>query len=214
MKTENPHPENSESYSTTGWKQHIRLHPEMYIGNIGDGSLPEDGIYRLISEVLDDALIGVAAGDNHLIEVSINDRQISVRDFDGSLPIDWLVEYVSERKRDGIGFHKISVDPIKHYGVGLKAVNLLSSYFIAQSIKEGKTVIAEFEQGRLFNEMDMEESQQPSGSLVSFIPDADIFGDFHFVAEYARQILLNYISKNDGLKIKFNGQRLQVDNNG
>jgi topoisomerase-4 subunit B len=195
--------ENGIKKSLPAWKEHIRLHPEKYIGNIGDGSLPEDGIYRLLKEVLDDALIGFELDSKRLIEVSISNRQISIRDYGGSLPIDWLVEYVSERKRDGIGFDITTVDPIKHYGAGLKTVNLLSSYFIAQAIKDGKSLIAEFQQGRLINETDEEESQQHSGSLISFIPDVDIFGDFHFVQEYVEQILTSYMSMNEGLDIKF-----------
>ena len=193
------------------WKAHIRFHPEMYIGKIGDGSLPEDGIYRLIKEVLDDAISDFVPGSQRLIEVSINDRQVSVRDYSTSLPIDWLVEYVSERKRDGIGFDIESVNPIKHYGIGLKVINLLSSYFIAQSIKDGKTIIAEFEQGRLIDETFEEDSQQQFGSLISFIPDPEIFGDFHFVMEHVRLLLLSYLSTNQGLEIKLNGQRLLPD---
>lgn len=192
------------------WKAHIRLHPDIYIDKIGDGSLPEDGIYRLIKEVLSDALSDFEIGCCRLIELSVNEHQVSVRDYGSSLPIDWLVEYVSERKRDGIGFDIESVDPIKHYGVGLKAVNLLSSYFIAQSIKDEKTIIAEFEQGRIIDETE-EESQQQSGSLISFIPDAEIFGDFHFVMEHVRLLLLSYLSMNQGLEIKLNGQMLLPD---
>jgi len=184
------------------WKEHIRLNPDMYIGNIGDGSLPGDGIYKMIKEVLDDALIGYESGSDRIIEVFINDRQVSVCDFYNSLPIDWLVEYVSERKRDGIGFDIKSVDQIKHYGVGLKTVNLLSSYFIAQSIKDGKSVIAEFEQGRLFNETYDEKSQQHFCSLISFVPDAEIFGTIRFNKEYIRQMIMNYMAQNEGLKIK------------
>ena len=207
MKTKKSQSDYNEGYTTMDWKQHIRHHPEMYIGRIGDGTLPDDGIYRLIKEVIEDALIDFVSGSHRLIEVSITDRQVSVRDYGSSLPIDWLVEYVSERKRDGIGVEITSVDPIKHYGNGLKVVNLLSSYFIAQSIKNGKSVIAEFEQGRIIDETE-EESQQQSGSLISFIPDAEIFGDFHFVPEHLEQILLSYLSFNEGLEIRFNGQRL------
>ncbi|MFA5972086.1 MAG: hypothetical protein WC780_07025 [Lentimicrobiaceae bacterium] len=211
MKTKKSLPEYNESFLATDWKKHIRLHPEMYIGKISDGSLPEDGIYRLIKEVLDDAIRDFVQGSQRLIEVSINDRQVSVRDYGSSLPMDWLIEYVSERKRDGIGFDIEAVDPIKHYGVGLKTVNLLSSYFIAQSIKDGKTIIAEFEQGRLINETDEGESQQQSGSLISFIPDTEIFGGFHIVTEHIRLLLLSYISMNEGLEIKFNGHRLLME---
>jgi topoisomerase-4 subunit B len=202
-------PDNGNNKPLPAWKEHIRLHPEMYICNIGEGSLPNDGIYRLIKEVLDDAISDFVPCSKRLIEVSINDRQVSVRDYGSSLPMDWLAEYVSERRRDGIGFEITSVDTIKHYGVGLKVVNLLSSYFIAQSIKDGKTIIAEFEQGRIIDETE-EESQQQSGSLISFIPDAEIFGDFHFVPEHLEQILLSYLSFNEGLEIRFNGQRLQM----
>lgn len=204
-------PENGIKKPLPEWKEHIRLNPEMYIGKIGDGSMPDHGIYRLIKEVLDDAIEDFVSGSKRLIEVSINDRQVSVRGYGSLLPIDWLVEYVSERKRDGIGFDIEAVDPIKHYGVGLKTVNLLSLYFISQSIKDGKTIIAEFEQGRLINETEEVESQQQSGSLISFIPDAGIFGSFHFVKEYVEQILLNYLYVNEGLEIMFNRHGLQVN---
>ncbi len=201
------------------WKQHIRLHPEMYIGAIGDGSMPEDGIYRLVQEVLDNALIGIREShSNPLIEVSFNDRQVSIQHSGFFLlPIDWLAEHVSDRRPDGIGSHKLLVDPIKYYGVGLKVVNLLSSHFLAQAIVDGKTIIAEFERGSIINETDgntinetrKEAIGQHFGSLVtiiiSFIPDSEIFGNFHFVKDYLKQIFLNYMSKNENLEINFIG---------
>ena len=185
----------------------------MYIGNRGNGSLPEDGIYRLVKEVLDDALIGIRHS-NPFIEISFNDRQITIshKGF-FLLPIDWLVEDVSERKHDGIGFDISLVDPIKHYGVGLKVVNLLSSYFLAQAIVDGKTNIAEFERGSIINETaddiinktHKEANGQHFGSqvtkIISFIPDSEIFGDVHFSKEYVEEILLNYKFINKGLEI-------------
>lgn len=196
--------------SFPAWKQHIRLHPEMYIGTLGDGSMPENGIYRLVKEVLDDALIYIRESQsNSLIEVSFNDRQVTIRHEGFFLhPIDWLVECVSERKHDGIGFDISLVDPIKHYGVGLKVVNLLSSYFIAQVLSDGKIITVEFERGKILEETEEEAIKEPqffnsASFIVSFIPDNEIFGDFHFDNEYIKEICLSYMSRDKNFKINF-----------
>ncbi len=201
--------------SFPAWKQHIRLHPEMYIGSLGDSSMPEKGIYRLVKEVLDDALIYIRESQsNSLIEVSFNDRQITIRYEGFSLhPIDWLMECVSERKHDGIGFDISLVDPLKHYGVGLKVVNLLSEYFLAHAIVDEKNFIVEFERGIIFNKTydKVNKATDEAGTdlnsgfqvtlIISFIPDSKIFGDFHFVKEYVENICLDYMTMDKGLEI-------------
>lgn len=203
-------PDDRVNNSFPPWKSHIRLHPEMYIGNPGNGSLPDDGIYRLISEVLEVAINESDKDSNHLIELTIDDKKVTIRDYGNQIHMDQLVEYVSERNLHAIGSHKEpKVDP-RHYGIGLKVVNLLSATFAAQSFKKWKTKVVEFEQGWLICETSEEESFQPSGNKITFTPDIAIFGDFHFVREYVVQMLWRYAFLNEGLEIKFDGQSFKA----
>lgn len=192
------------------WKEHIRLNPDFYIGNIGDGSLPGDGIYRMISEVVEVAINECDKDSNLLIELSIDQQQVTIRDYGNAIPMDQLAENVSERNLHGIGAHKSpKVDP-RHYGIGLKVVNLLSATFSAQSFEDWKTKTVEFEQGRLIRETNEQDSFQPSGNLITFTPDIAIFGDFHFVRENVVQMLWRYVFLNEGLEIRFEGKSFQA----
>lgn len=201
---------NNEGSPLPPWKEHVRLWPEMYIGNPTDGTLPEDGIYRMIREVLDVALNESDKGSNLLIDLSIDGQIVSIRDYGLAIPMDQLAEYVSERRRDAIGADKTNNDDILHYGIGLKVVNLLSASFTAQSFEDWKSKTVEFAQGRLIRESNEEESFQPSGNLICFIPDVAIFGDFHFIRENIVQMLWRYVFQNTGLEIRFGGQRFQA----
>lgn len=201
---------NEVNHSLPPWKEHIRLHPEIYIGNPGDGSLADDGIYRLIGEALEVAINESDKDSNLLIDLTIESQEISIRDYGIAIPMDQLTEYVSERKRDAIGAHKTTNDNIRQYGIGLKVVNLLSAAFSAQSFEDWKTKTVEFEQGRFIRETNEQESFQPTGNRITFTPDAAIFGNFQFDREFVVQMLWRYVFLNTGLEIRFGGQSFEA----
>ncbi|MFZ4704423.1 MAG: DNA topoisomerase IV subunit B [Bacteroidales bacterium] len=203
---------NEESVRSLDWKEHIRLRPGMYIGKLGDGSSQDDGIYVLIKEIIDNAIDEFVMGFGRTIEVSIKDQKVSIRDYGRGMPLGKLIDCVSKINTGAKYDSKVFKKAVGLNGVGSKAVNALSGYFMAQSIREGKTKIAEFEQGRLIHESTKEESILRSGSLISFVPDVEIFGHFHFIPEYIEQLLWNYVFLNNGLTITFNGQRFLAKN--
>ena len=203
---------NEDSVRSLDWKEHIRLRPGMYIGKLGDGSSMDDGIYVLIKEILDNCIDEFVMGFGRVIEVSIKEMKVSIRDYGRGMPLGKLVDCVSKINTGAKYDSKVFKKSVGLNGVGSKAVNALSGYFMAQSIRDGKTKIAEFEQGRLIRESAEDESILRPGSLISFIPDVEIFGHFHFIPEYIEQLLWNYVFLNNGLAITFNGQRFQAKN--
>ena len=184
----------------------------MYIGKLGDVSSMDDGIYVFIKEVLDNAIDEFVMGFGRVIEVSIKDQKVSIRDYGRGMPLGKLIDCVSKINTGAKYDSKVFKKAVGLNCVGSKAVNALSGYFMAQSIRDGKTKIAEFEQGRLIRDSKEEESILRSGSLISFVPDVEIFGHFHFIPEYIEQLLWNYVFLNNGLAITFNGQRFQAKN--
>jgi topoisomerase IV subunit B len=203
---------NEESVRSLDWKEHIRLRPGMYIGKLGDGSSQDDGIYVLIKEIIDNAIDEFVMGFGRTIEVSIKEQKVTIRDYGRGMPLGKLIDCVSKINTGAKYDSKVFKKAVGLNGVGSKAVNALSGYFMAQSVRDGKTKIAEFEQGRLIRESAKEESTLRSGSLISFVPDVDIFGHFHFIPEYIEQLLWNYVFLNNGLTITFNGQRFLAKN--
>jgi len=203
---------NEESVRSLDWKEHIRLRPGMYIGKLGDGSSQDDGIYVLIKEIIDNAIDEFVMGFGRTIEVSIKEQKVSIRDYGRGMPLGKLIDCVSKINTGAKYDSKVFKKAVGLNGVGSKAVNALSGYFMAQSIRDGKTKVAEFEQGRLIRESAKEESALRPGSLISFIPDVEIFGHFHFIPEYIEQLLWNYVFLNNGLLITFNGQRFMAKN--
>ena len=203
---------NEDSVRSLDWKEHIRLRPGMYIGKLGDGSSMDDGIYVLIKEVLDNAIDEFVMNAGRVIEVSIKDLKVSIRDYGRGMPLGSLVDCVSKMNTGAKYKPGAFKKTVGLNGVGSKAVNALSGSFMAQSIRDGKTKIAEFEQGRLIRESVEEECALRSGCLITFIPDVEIFGHFHFIPEYIEQMLWNYVFLNNGLTITFNGQRFAAKN--
>ncbi len=206
-----------ENYSedtirTLDWKEHIRLRPGMYIGKLGDGASQDDGIYVLIKEVIDNAIDEFIMGFGKTIEVQINERQVSVRDFGRGIPLGKVVDCVSRINTGAKYDSKVFKKTVGLNGVGTKAVNALSSSFEIKSIREGKLKTAEFAGGKLVHDFDPAESHERTGTLVVFEPDETIFGKFRFIDEYIEQLLWNYVFLNRGLTIIFNGRKLYSQN--
>lgn len=194
------------------WKEHIRMRPGMYIGKLGDGSSPDDGIYILIKEVLDNSIDEYVMGAGKTIEVSVKDETVTVRDYGRGIPLGKVVDVVSKMNTGGKYDSKAFKKSVGLNGVGTKAVNALASYFKVQSIRDGKTAIAEFEQGNIINEEKPQESSLRKGTKVTFIPDKSIFAKFKFRNEYIAKMIKNYVYLNTGLTIIFNGEKYFSEN--
>jgi topoisomerase-4 subunit B len=202
-----------ESIKSLDWREHIRLRPGMYIGKLGDGSSPDDGIYVLLKEVLDNCIDEHMMGYGKYIDITIEGKTVTVRDYGRGIPLGKVVDVVSKintgAKYDSKAFQK----SVGLNGVGTKAVNALSNYFKVTAFREGKEKTAEFERGVLLKEYKESKSDQDNGTLVTFIPDDGVFKNFHFIHEYLDSQLWNYCYLNAGLVINLNGKKY-VSKNG
>ncbi len=194
------------------WKEHIRMRPGMYIGKLGDGSSPDDGIYILLKEVMDNCIDEFVMGAGKTIEVSIKDKTVSVRDYGRGIPLGKVIDVVSKMntggKYDSLAFKK----SVGLNGVGTKAVNALSNYFRVESVRDDKQKAAEFSAGNLTLEEDIIETTKRKGTKVIFIPDEAIFKNYKFRNEYIIKMLKNYCYLNNGLTIIYNGEKYFSEN--
>lgn len=201
------------SIRSLDWKEHIRLRPGMYIGKLGDGSSPDDGIYVLLKEVIDNCIDEHTMGYGKHVDVTINDKIITVRDYGRGIPLGKVVDVVSKintgAKYDSKAFQK----SVGLNGVGTKAVNALSTHFKVTAYREGKEKTAEFNKGELVKEHKEIATKEDNGTFVEFIPDETIFKNFHFVQEYLDNQFWNYCYLNAGLVMNLNGKRY-VSKNG
>jgi topoisomerase-4 subunit B len=202
-----------DSIRSLDWREHIRLRPGMYIGKLGDGSSPDDGIYVLIKEVIDNCIDEHTMGYGKQVEVSIEQKTITVRDYGRGIPLGKLVDVVSKintgAKYDSKAFQK----SVGLNGVGTKAVNALSTYFKVTAYRDGKEKTAEFERGVLIKEHKETSSKEQNGTRVEFVPDDTVFKNFHFVSEYLDKQFWNYCYLNAGLVMNLNGKKY-VSKNG
>ncbi len=201
-----------ETIRTLDWKEHIRMRPGMYIGKLGDGASPDDGIYVLIKEVIDNAIDEHIMGFGKTIEVKIDERQVTVRDYGRGIPLGKVVDCVSKINTGAKYDSKVFKKTVGLNGVGTKAVNALSGSFRIESLREGRSKVADFRMGELIEEHPEANSTHRSGTIVTFVPDETIFGKFRFIDEYIEKLLWNYVFLNRGLTIVFNGQKLQAQN--
>ncbi|HPE54787.1 MAG TPA: DNA topoisomerase IV subunit B [Bacteroidales bacterium] len=194
------------------WREHIRLRPGMYIGKLGDGASQDDGIYVLIKEIIDNAIDEFVMGNGRNIEVAIEERRVTIRDYGRGIPLGKVLDCVSKINTGAKYDSKVFKKAVGLNGVGSKAVNALSSYFLTQSFRDGQTKVVEFSQGKLIREEDLEAKEDKSGTLVIFEPDKEVFGNYHFINEYVEKLLWNYVFLNKGLTIKYNGERFYAKN--
>jgi|TARA_B110000305_G_scaffold136883_1_gene152760 topoisomerase-4 subunit B len=194
------------------WKEHIRLRPGMYIGKLGDGTSPDDGIYILLKEVIDNCIDEFVMGAGKTIEIRIKDKEVKVRDFGRGIPLGKVVDVVSKMNTGGKYDSRAFKKAVGLNGVGTKAVNALSSYFKVESIRDNKLKYAEFHVGELITDSDIEETSKRKGTKVSFIPDEAIFKKFKYRNEYVIKMLKNYVYLNPGLTIDFNGEKYFSEN--
>lgn len=189
------------------WKEHIRMRPGMYIGKLGDGSSPDDGIYILLKEVLDNSIDEYVMGAGKTIEIAIQGNKVSVRDYGRGIPLGKVVDVVSKMNTGGKYDSKAFKKSVGLNGVGTKAVNALSSFFRVESNRDNKSASAEFEQGNLINQELLDDTTRRKGTKVSFVPDDTIFKNYKYRNEYIVKMLKNYVYLNPGLIIVFNGEK-------
>jgi len=204
---------NEDSIRSLDWKEHIRLRPGMYIGKLGDGSAPDDGIYVLMKEVIDNCIDEHTMGYGKQVEISIQDKTVTIRDYGRGIPLGKIVDVVSKintgAKYDSKAFQK----SVGLNGVGTKAVNALSDDFMVTAFREGKQKSASFKRGVLIEETKETKTTEGNGTLVVFTPDATIFKNYHFLYEYIESQLWNYCYLNAGLTIHFNDKKF-ISRNG
>ncbi len=192
--------------------EHIRKRPGMYIGKLGDGSSPDDGIYILLKEVIDNSIDEFMMGVGKTIEVSVTQHKVRVRDYGRGIPLGKVIDCVSQINTGGKFDSKSFQKAIGLNGVGTKAVNALSSEFLVQSYREGKTKLVEFEKGKISNDHPIIANTMRHGTLTVFTPDLEIFRKFRYNPEYVENMMRNYVFLNRGLTIIFNGKKFQSKN--
>ncbi len=201
-----------EHIRTLEWREHIRKRPGMYIGKLGDGSSRDDGIYILLKEVLDNSIDEFMMGFGKTIEINIHEKSIQVRDYGRGIPLGKMVDAASRMNTGAKYDSKVFKKSVGLNGVGIKAVNALSSRFEIQSIREGKMKSADFEAGDLLEEARDSKTELANGTIVSFVPDKELFGNYHYILEYIEALIKNYIYLNTGLTIVLNGVKYQSKN--
>jgi len=211
--TKIPSEYNEDSIRSLDWKEHIRLRPGMYIGKLGDGSAPDDGIYVLMKEVIDNCIDEHTMGYGKQIEIGIVGKEVTIRDYGRGIPLGKIVDVVSKintgAKYDSKAFQK----SVGLNGVGTKAVNALSEDFLVTAFREGKQRTATFKKGVLVQETKEIKTTEANGTLVVFTPDSSMFKNFHYIHEYIDGQLWNYCYLNAGLSILFNDKKY-VSKNG
>ena len=201
-----------ENIRSLDWKEHIRLRPGMYIGKLGDGSSPDDGIYILLKEILDNCIDEFVMGAGKTIEILIKDNTVKVRDYGRGIPLGKVVDVVSKMNTGGKYDSRAFKKSVGLNGVGTKAVNALSSSFIVESNRDKQSKKAVFNFGDLENDLPIELSSRRRGTKVEFIPDNSIFKNYKYRLEYVERMIKNYVYLNPGLTIELNGKRFFSEN--
>lgn len=196
------------SIQTLEWNEHIRRRPGMYIGKLGDGSHPEDGIYVLVKEAVDNSIDEFNSGFGKKIDITLDETgTVTVRDFGRGIPLGKVREVASEINTGGKFDSKTFQKSVGLNGVGLKAVNALSTFCEVASFRDGKMVKVCFERGKLIYQSDQEPTTEPNGTLIKFHPDPELFKNYKFNTDFLETMVNNYTYLNTGLQIFFNGKK-------
>jgi topoisomerase-4 subunit B len=200
------------SIKTLDWQEHIRKRPGMYIGKLGDGSASDDGIYVLLKEVMDNSIDEFMMGFGKKIDVNISNDLVSVRDYGRGIPLGKLKDAVSKMNTGAKYDSEVFKKSVGLNGVGVKAVNALSSTFQIKAFREGMVKEIIFSGGQAVEEKEVLPTDEPNGTYVGFIPDQEIFRNYRFRNEYVENMIKNYSFLNTGLVLNFNGERYQSKN--
>lgn len=196
-----------EHIKTLEWREHIRLRPGMYIGKLGDGSSEDDGIYVLLKEVMDNAVDEYMMGFGKKIDVTISGKEVRVRDYGRGIPLGKVLDAVARMNTGAKYDSKAFKKSVGLNGVGVKAVNALSSKFIVRSIRDGQVKVTGFEHGITVNDEPLEKTDEENGVEVIFQPDEEMFGNYFYISEYVDAMLKYYVYLNSGLVVNFNGNK-------
>ncbi len=202
-----------EHIKTLEWREHIRLRPGMYIGKLGDGSSQDDGVYVLLKEVMDNAVDEYMMGNGKKIDITIAGREVRVRDYGRGIPLGKLLDAVSKMNTGAKYDSKAFKKSVGLNGVGVKAVNALSSRFIIRSYRDGQVKAVEFEHGLTMTDYPLASTNEENGVEVIFEPDEGMFGNYFYISEYVDSMIKNYVYLNTGLLINFNGNKF-ISRNG
>lgn len=201
-----------DDIKTLDWMEHIRRRPGMYIGKLGDGTYADDGIYVLLKEVLDNSIDEYMMGYGKSIEVTVEAGEVTVRDYGRGIPLGKVVD-VSSKMNTGAKYDsKAFKKSVGLNGVGIKAVNALSSYFMVTSYRDGECKQVTYSRALVTEETKIMPSDQPNGTLICFIPDKEIFKEYHYKDEHIENLLKNYVFLNSGLSIFYNGKKFYSRN--
>ena len=203
---------NEDDIRTLDWMEHIRRRPGMYIGKLGDGSYADDGIYVLLKEVLDNSIDEYMMGYGKSIEVTVEEGAVSVRAYGRGVPLGKVID-VSSKMNTGAKYDsKAFKKSVGLNGVGIKAVNALSSYFLITSHRDGECKRVEYSKAVVTEESDIMPTSEANGTLVYFVPDKEIFREYEYKSEFIESLLKNYVFLNSGLSIIYNGKKFHSKN--
>ena len=197
---------------TLDWQEHIRRRPGMYIGKLGDGSSADDGIYVLLKEVMDNSVDEFMMGYGKKIIVNVDQEKVTIRDYGRGIPLGKLVDVVSKMNTGAKYDNKVFKKSVGLNGVGIKAVNALSTQFTIRAIREGVAKEVTFSQGMITGEKDYKGLDEENGTEVSFVPDAEVFKKYRYLSDYIENMMKNYTFLNAGLTIEYNGERFYSRN--
>jgi topoisomerase-4 subunit B len=198
---------NEDSIKSLEWQEHIRRRPGMYIGKLGDGSAQDDGIYVLLKEIIDNSIDEFMMGAGKSIDITVQDHKVSVRDYGRGIPLGKVIDCVSKMNTGGKYDSKAFQKSVGMNGVGTKAVNALSSSFVVQSYREGKSKRVEFSKGLIVTEHPEIDTTQRNGTAITFVPDDSIFRNYRYISDFVELMIWNYAYLNTGLTINFNNQK-------
>ena len=209
--------QNTQNYSedairTLDWKEHIRRRPGMYIGKLGDGTFADDGIYVLLKEVMDNSIDEFMMGNGKKIEVTVQEGRVTVRDYGRGIPLGKVIDVASKMNTGAKYDSKAFKKSVGLNGVGIKAVNALSTDFTVQAYREGETKLVEFSRGEVVTDHELSTTTDKNGTYIAFTPDSEIFENYQFRDEYIETLLRNYTYLNKGLAIVYNGKTFQSKN--
>ncbi len=194
-----------DTIRTLDWKEHIRKRPGMYIGKLGDGSSQDDGIYVLLKEILDNAIDEFMMGFGKSVDITINENIVQIRDYGRGIPLGKVVDVASRMNTGAKYDSRVFKKSVGLNGVGIKAVNALSSFFEIKSFREGKVKVVSFSEGNIQQDVPEQTGNFKNGTLVSFVPDQKMFGHFRYMEDYVEAMIKNYVYLNAGLTIYLNG---------
>ena len=200
------------SIKSLNWREHIRLRPGMYIGKLGNGKNPDDGIYVLIKEIIDNCIDEYVMGFGNKIEIDINDNSVSVRDYGRGIPLGKVIECVSKINTGGKYDSEAFKKSVGLNGVGTKAVNALSNKFTVLSFRDGECKKATFSRGDIQEDFPILKTDEANGTLINFTPDEEIFKNFNYIPDHLEDKVWNYAYLNSGLTLAFNKKKYYSKN--